>query len=112
MVAESDKFCKTCQACHQAKVPTHRPTGLLHPLAIPTKPWDSIGTNFIRPFLEANSFNYVCVVICQITSMVHLILVHMKLTGSELFWKYMCKIVRLHGLQSLIVSDRDLKFTS
>jgi len=112
MVAESDKFCKTCKACHQAKVPTHRPTGLLHPLPIPTKPWDSIGTDFIGPFPEANSFNYLWVVICQMTSMVHLIPVHTKLTASELSWKYMREIVRLHSLQSSIVSDQDSKFTS
>ena len=64
MVTNADLYCKTCETCHQAKVPTHKPTGLLHPLPIPTKPWDSVGTDFIGPFPEANGFNYLWVVIC------------------------------------------------
>ena len=44
--------------------------------------------------------------------MVHLIPIHTKLTASELSWKYMREVVRLHGLQSSIVSNRDSKFTS
>jgi hypothetical protein len=86
--------------------------GKLHPLPIPTKPWDSIGMDFIGPFPESKGFNYLWVVICRMTSMVHLIPVHTKITATELSWVYHREIVRLHGLPSLIVSDRDSKFTS
>src|SRR5438445_812454 len=46
------------------------------------------------------------------TSMVHLIPVHITIIALELFWKYLCEVVRLHGIQSSIMSDRDSKFTS
>jgi len=58
MVADTNMFCRTCGACQRAKAPTHKPTGLLHSLPIPTKPWDSVGTNFIGPFPEAKGYNY------------------------------------------------------
>jgi len=111
MVTDANLYCKTCETCYRAEVPTHKPTGLLHSLPIPMKPWDSVGTDFISPFLEANGFNYLWVVICQMTSMVHLIPVHTTITASELSWKYLSEVVRLR-IQGLIVSDRDSKFTS
>jgi hypothetical protein len=84
----------------------------LSPLPIPTKPWDSIGMNFIGPFPESKGFNYLWVIICRMTSMVHLIPVHTKMKASELSWVYRREIVHLHDLPSSIISDRDLKFTS
>ena len=52
------------------------------------------------------------VVICRMTSMVHLIPVTTRITAKELSWEYLTGIVKLHSLPSLIVSDRDSKFTS
>ena len=106
------KFCKTCEACQRSKITPQLPAGKLHPLPIPTKPWDSIGMDFVGPFPESNGFNYLWVVICRMISMVHLIPVTIKVTATELSWKYLREIVRLHGLPSSIVSDRDSKFTS
>ena len=68
--------------------------------------------DFIGPFPETNELNYLWVIICRLTSMVHLIPVHTKITAKELSWKYLREIVRLHGLPESIVSDRDSKFTS
>ncbi|RDB20552.1 Transposon Tf2-6 polyprotein [Hypsizygus marmoreus] len=90
----------------------NKSSGKLHSPPIPTKPWDSIGMDFIGPFPEAKGFNYLWVIICRMTSMVHLILVHTTMTASQLSWIYLREVVRLHGLPSSIVSDRDSKFTS
>jgi hypothetical protein len=68
--------------------------------------------DFIGPFPEVKGSNYLWVIICRMTSMVHLILVHTQMTAFELSWIYRCEIVRLHGLPSSIVSDHNLKFTS
>jgi transposase InsO family protein len=71
-----------------------------------------IGTDFIGPFLEVDGFNYLWVVICRLSSMVHLIPINTKTTATQLSSIYMREVVRLHGLPSLIMSDRDPKFTS
>ena len=68
--------------------------------------------DFIGPFPEVKGYNYLWVVICWMTSMVHLVPVHTTMTAKELSWKYLREIVRLHGLPSSIVSDCDSKFTS
>lgn len=111
MLKSTIHFCKTCEACQRAKVPSQLPAGKLHPLPIPTKPWDSIGMDFVGPFPESKGHNYLWVVICRLTSMVHLIPVRTTITASELSWKYLREVVRLHGLPGSIVSDRDSKFT-
>lgn len=105
-------FCRTCEACQRSKGSSQRPAGKLHPLPIPTKPWDSIGMDFVGPFPESKGFNYLWVIICHMINMVHLVPVTINVTTSELSWKYLREIVRLHGLPSSIVSDRDSKFTS
>lgn len=112
MSKSATTFCKTCEDCQRAKGSFQRPAGKLHPLPIPTKPWDSIGMDFVGPFPELRGFNYLWVIICWMTSMVHLVPVTINVTATELSWKYLREIVRLHGLPSSIVSDRDSKFTS
>ena len=112
MHQEIAKFCQTCQMCLMSKGSYQSPSGVLHTLPIPTKPWQSIGMDFISPFPEVKGFNYLWVVVCQLTSMVHLILVNTRMTATDLSWIYLREIVRLHGLPSSIVSDRDSKFTS
>jgi len=106
------KFCNSCQVCLKAKESGRPPQGLLHSLPIPTQPWQSIGMDFIGPFPEVDSYNYLWVVICRMINMVHLILVNTKMTASQLSWIYLKEVVRLHGLPTSIVSDRDSKFTS
>ncbi len=105
-------FCKTCEPCQKSKPSNQKPAGKLHQLPIPTKPWDSVGMDFVGPFPEVNGFNYLWVVICRLTSMVHLIPTTTQVTATELSWKYLREVVRLHGLPGSIVSDRDTKFTS
>jgi hypothetical protein len=68
--------------------------------------------DFVGPFPKSQGYNYLWVIICQMTSMVHLVPVMTTVTASELSWKYLREIVRLHGLPNTIISDRDSKFTS
>jgi hypothetical protein len=83
----------------------------IHPLPIPMRPWESVGMDLIRLFPEVDDYNYLWVVICRMSSMVHLILVNTRMMVSQLSVIYMHKIVCLHGLPLLIISDQDPKFT-
>ena len=112
MTKATEEFCRTCEACQRSKRPPTKPAGKLHSLPIPNKPWDSIGMDFVGPFPESKGCDYLWVVICRMTNMVHLIPVTTRVTASELSWIYLREIVRLHGLPSSIVSDRDSKFTA
>jgi len=68
--------------------------------------------DFVGLFPESSDCNYLWVVICHLTSMVHLVPICTTTTTSKLAWLYIHKIVHLHGLARTIVLDRDSKFTS
>lgn len=68
--------------------------------------------DFLRPFPESEGFDYLWVIICCLSSMVHLVPVNTMTTATELSSLFVKEVVQLHGLPSSIVSDRDLKFTS
>ena len=107
------KFCLTCGTCQAVKPITQRPMGLLHPLPIPSRPWESIGMDFIGPLPPSpEGYNFIWVVIDRMTSMVHLVALKTSATAVEVAEKYLKEIVRLHGVASSVVSDRDPRFTS
>jgi transposase InsO family protein len=68
--------------------------------------------DFIGPFPKSDGFDYLWVIICHLSSMVHLVLVNTMTMASQLSPIFMKEIVHLHGLPGSIICDRDLKFTS
>ena len=68
--------------------------------------------DFIGLLSKSQGYDYLWVVICRLTSMVHLIPINTTIKASELASIYVKEVVRLHGLPDTIVSDRDSKFTS
>lgn len=106
------KWCDACGICQTTKTSNLPPAGLLHSLPIPSRPWGSIAMDFVGPFPRSGGCDYLWVVICRLTSQVHLIPVETTIKASELAWLYVKEIVRLHGVADSIVSDRDAKFTS
>jgi hypothetical protein len=100
-----EQYCKMCPICQMTKSSTQRVPGLLHSLPIPLRPWGSIAMDFVSPFLESGGYDYLWVVICHLTLMVHLVPIHTTTTTSELAWIYIREIVCLHGLAETIVLD-------
>jgi hypothetical protein len=79
-----EQFCKMCPICQTTKSSTQKVPGLLHSLPIPTRPWDLIAMDFVGPFPESDGHDYLWVVLCHLTSMVHLVPIHTTTTASKL----------------------------
>jgi len=94
------------------KTSNEKPAGLLHSLLIPQRPWNSIAMDFVGPFPEQGEHDYLWVVLCRMTSLVHLVPVTTTIRASQLAWLFVKEIVCLYGLPETIISDRDTKFTS
>ena len=101
--ADVEDFCKSSR---------QHPPGWVHTMPIPRKPWESIGMDFSGPYPEVKGFDYILLVICRMTSMVHVIPTRTDVTAKQVAELYVREIVRLHGIPESIVSDRDTKFTS
>ena len=68
--------------------------------------------DFVGPFPQSKGFDFMLIVICRFTSMVHLIPTYTTATAKDVAWLYLKEVVRLHGIPDTIVSDRDPRFVS
>ena len=116
MVSDVKAYCETCHTCKTSKPNNQKPYGLLNPLPVPTYPWESIGVDFVGPLPESGNrdgiFDSLTVVICLLTSMVHLIPSRINYNAPQLAELMFEHIYKLHGLPKNIISDRDVLFTS
>src|SRR6266705_1474320 len=64
------------------------------------------------PFPTSLGYNYLWVIICRLTSTVHLIPIRTTSNALELAFVFIREVIRIHGLPTSIMSDQDSKFTS
>ena len=107
-----EDFCKSCGPCQVSKPSRERPPGWVHTMPVPSQPWESVGMDFSGPYPEVKGFNYILLVICQMTNMVHIIPMRTDVMAKQVAELYVKEIVRLHGIPESVVSDWDTKFTS
>ncbi len=112
MVKDIEKFISSCEICQTTKWTSQRMPGLLHQLPIPDTPWMSIMMDFIGPFPKSFNSNYLWVIVCHLTSQVHLVPIKTTTNALELAYEFLKNVVCLHRLPKSIVSDRDSKFMS
>ncbi|GJP69765.1 hypothetical protein CLOP_g778, partial [Closterium sp. NIES-67] len=56
--------------------------------------------------------NAILVVVDRLTKMAHFIACQQKITAEQTAQLFIANVIRLHGLPTAIISDRDPKFTS
>jgi hypothetical protein len=107
------KFVEQCPTCQQVKAEHQRPAGMLKPLLIPKWKWDEIAMDFIVGLPRTpTGEDAIWVVVDRLTKSAHFIPMKVKDPMDKLARLYVQNIVRLHGVPSAIVSDRDSHFTS
>jgi Integrase zinc binding domain len=100
-------YVKHCLSCARKKPAQHKPYGLLSPLPVPEKLWDSISMDFITdlPNTEAKH-DAILVVVDRLSKMTHSIPCANTCTAQQAL-KMFTHIFRLHGSPTSIVVDRD-----
>jgi transposase InsO family protein len=107
------RYVTSCDACQRAKSDNRAPAGLLQPLPIPTRPWESVGMDFITHLPRTTGgYDSILVVVCRLSKQALFIPTRSTITAPETATLYFKHIFRLHGLPISIVSDRDPRFTS
>jgi len=106
------KFVKSCEICCKAKVPRHKPYGLLSPLSTLDRPWSDISIDFIVELPKSKDTTTVMTVVDRLTKMVHFIHFRCLPTASIATDSFISNIFKLHGFPDSIVSDRGTQFTS
>lgn len=107
------RFVYACLTCQKSKVEHQRPSGLMQPLEIPEWNWDNISMDFVTGLPNTvKGFHAIWVIMDRLKKSAHFIPIDISYSLQKLADLYISVIVKLHGVSSSIVSDRDMRFTS
>jgi hypothetical protein len=106
------RYVEACDTCPRIKAPNHKPYGLLQPLDIPSRPWQSISMDFIVKLPVSHGYDSIWVVCDRLTRAAHFVPCNETISAPDLAWLFLDRIFRLHGLPSSIISDRGSVFVS
>ena len=106
------EFVRTCDTCQRHKSARTR-VGLLQPLPVPERPWETISMDFIMGLPRtARHHDAVFTFVDKMTKYVHVIPTTSTIDAEGAARLYVNNVFTLHGLSKSIVSDRDPRFTS
>ena len=114
MCEDMRQHIRNCSECQKNKTNSNqKPGGLLQPLQIPGRRWESISVDLITqlPMTQAGNTRIV-VFIDRFSKMVHVAAVPTDFSAYDMARRYLRTIIRAQGVQREIVSDRDTLFTS
>jgi hypothetical protein len=95
------------------KAEHQHPTDLLQPLPILEWKWETISLDFITGLPKNQKHNdSIMVVIDKLIKSAHFIPVKSTYKDIKIAEILMEEIFRLHGIPKMVISDRDVKFTS
>jgi hypothetical protein len=107
------EYVTSCHACQSNKAVNQQPMGLLQPIPIPERRWEVVTMDLIGPLPKTrNGYDAIFVCVDKLSKMVHYIPTTTTATAPKLAQLFMREVVRIHGIPSTIISDRDTRFTS
>jgi hypothetical protein len=106
-----EAFVKTCLVCQQDKVEQQPPGGLLEPLPIAERPWDSVTMDFISALPKSEGYGSIMVVVDRFSKYATFIAAPTDCTAEEAARLFMKNVVKYWGVPRTIISDRDPRFT-
>ena len=112
MDRDAKEFVAACQVCSQNKNTHQAPSGLLHPLPVPHRPWSHIALDFVTGLPPSDGNTVILTVIDRFSKAAQLIPLPKLPTAKETAEVLLHHVFRLHGLPSDVVSDRGPQFTS
>jgi hypothetical protein len=105
-------FVRSCVTCQRNKMEQLHPAGLLQPLQVLSMVWADIAMDFVEALPKVSGKSIILMVVDRFSKYAHFIPLGHPYTATTMARAFFSGIIRLHGLPSSIVSDRDPTFTS
>jgi hypothetical protein len=106
-------FVAVCDSCQKVKASTQMPAGLLQPLEIPRRKWQSISMDLITGLPKTKSkFDAIWVVVDRLSKCAHFAPTTTNADAEDIAELLRTRVYMNHGSPLEIVSDRDPRFTS
>lgn len=106
-------YTTTCPVCQKTKPTNLKPIGLLRPLPVPTRKWEQVSLDLITqlPPCRETGYDAVVVFVDGLTKMIRVEPCNTSVTAEGVAKLYFESVFRNFGLASVLVSDRDPRFT-
>lgn len=105
-------FVSGCLIWQQVKLPPTKPLGLLQPLEIPTAIWEEISLDFVTGLPLVKGQSVIIVVVDRLSKYCHLGALPANYSANTVADFFAKQIIRLHGVPTKIIFDRDKIFLS
>ena len=112
MTPEVRSFVLDCPVCQVEKGSSQKPAGQLVPLEIPQRKWDHVVIDFVVGLPVQDGLDTICTVVDKATKMCHFLPCRESISAKQVAKMYWENVGKLHGIPSVIISDRDVRFTS
>jgi len=107
------EYVGSCLDCQRNKNPRHAPHGLLQPMELHYKPWQTVAMDFITDLPLSNGCDSIWVMVDPFTKMAHFVPLKSGEKKTEDLIKIFARVYwRAHGVPLDIISDRDSRFTA
>lgn len=104
-------YIHSCPTCAVAKGKNHT-GGILHPLELPAKPFDTIAMDFVVALPLSDGFDAVLTITDKFTKVVSLIACKTTDSAVDTARRWLESYYSRYGIPRNIISDRDVKFIS
>ena len=111
MFDDIEAYVKSCLVCQLDKTERKKEAGLLQPLPIPERPWQSVSMDFILGFPQVDGKGSIFVVVDRFSKYAVFIPAPKVCTADVAAGLFFQHVVKHFGLPEDIISDRDSRFT-
>ena len=106
------RYVSTCDMCLWTKSFPRTLTRELHPLPIPSAPWDTISVDFIIELPQSAGHDSIMFVVDSITKCTHLISTVTTISAAGAAHLFLNHVWKHHGLPQQVVSNRGPQFVA
>lgn len=111
MENDVEAYVKSCLVCQVDKLEKKSEAGLLQPLPIPDRPWQSVSMDFISGLPKVDGMRSIFVVVDRFSKYAVFIPAPHACTADVAAGLFFRNVVKYFGLPEDIISDRDTRFT-